>query len=734
MIEIHVAHNGNDSWSGLHAKPDGDDGPFATLERARDAVRALNADVIADAVTVMVHEGTWFLNDTLVLGVDDSGTADAPVTWRAADDEHVVLSGGRDIVGFEPWKGEIVRCDVSTLGLADLPWDRTDPIVRFELFVNDTRMDLARWPNHDCAGMHDGEWAHIASVPGDDSRRVFGYAGDHPSRWSKPDDAQVHLFPWYDWADEFIGMESVDAATSSITLQSDTRYAIRAGRRFYVRNVLEELDSPGEWYFDADDRMLYLWPPEVTEGQVVASYLDHVVHVDDASHVTFHGFMIEHSRAEAVVIENSEDCVVDACIIRNVGNYGVAVDGLRCGVSGCDISHSAHGGVKLSGGDRQNLAASENYVRSCHIHHYGRLKKTYTPGVLIGGCGNVIAGNLFHDAPHCAILLHGNDHLIEYNEIHDVLTESQDAGAFYMGRDWSERGNIIRYNCFHDIYGYGISHDQDDETVWTYESPHFVWGVYLDDNASGTHIYGNLFYRCAMGAFHVGGGKDNIIENNIMVECYPAVHIDARWENFFTNRDEGGVLDYMVERLEKFDYRNTPWSERYPTLDGVLDEPRIPARNRVERNIVVYARDDIKGFTTAREETESATCWHLSDFDAETCIIDQNLVWHPDGDVRVDMGHYLKSDGRVYSWDEWRSEGFDGASITVDPGFIDAGNDDYNLAEDSPVARIGFERIPLERIGLNPVEFGARCAIDRETNRGDVGRRVWTYSRQSKEE
>ena len=102
--------------------------------------------------------------------------------------------------------------------------------------------------------------------------------------------------------------------------------------------------------------------------------------------------------------------------------------------------------------------------------------------------------------------------MIEFNEIHNVCYESNDAGAIYTGRNWTMRGTVIRNNYLHHISGF--------------EGRGCV-GVYLDDMFCGTEISGNLFYRVTRAAM-IGGGRDCLVKNNLFVDCKPALHIDAR--------------------------------------------------------------------------------------------------------------------------------------------------------------------------------------------------------------
>jgi hypothetical protein len=239
-----------------------------------------------------------------------------------------------------------------------------------------------------------------------------------------------------------------------------------------------------------------------------------------------------------------------------------------------------------------------------------------------------------YDSPHTAILLSGNDHWIEFNEIHHVCTETGDAGAFYMGRDLTQRGTVIRYNYFHDL-GKSLQADTFVD----------VMAVYLDDCTCGTTIFGNVFVRAGRAAM-IGGGRDNTVENNIFVDCEPSVHVDARglgWASFwFDGRDTT-----LMDRLKAVPYQKPPWSERYPELVNILnDEPAVPKGNRIVRNISVGGR------------------------------------W-------IDL--YDNLTDKVVTIRDNITEGDAGVEVT--PKGV-------RLRKDSPAFRLGFQPIPVEKIGL----------------------------------
>jgi hypothetical protein len=327
---------------------------------------------------------------------------------------------------------------------------------------------------------------------------------------------------------------------------------------------------------DRQTGRLYFWPPKpVDEGEVLVSLLDQpLISLKDASHVMVRGFALEASRGHGISIKGGSSNQIVGCALRLLGNYGVQVEGGQGHrVAACDISNTGDGGVSISGGDRQTLTPGRHVVENCHFQKQGRWSKCYVPAVLVGGAGHRVAHNLIHDHPHCAILFNGNDHVIEFNEIHHIALETGDVGAIYTGRDYTYRGNVIRHNFIHHTGGVGMG----------------SMGAYMDDCVSGTEISGNVFYRVQRAAF-LGGGRDHQVVNNIFVECTPAVALDGRgldkspvWHNM--------VADYMKKRLAEVP--QALYRQRYPaltTLDKYYPSAEAgipPEGNVIARNISV---------------------------------------------------------------------------------------------------------------------------------------------------
>ncbi len=595
-LELFVSPKGNDAWSGLKAEPNGQntDGPFATLEKARDVARAARRGTAPpkDGVTIYLRGGKYFRETSFTLTAADSGSASSPTVFRPYKDETVDIIGGKELTGFTPVSDPAIRerldpaardavrqIDLKTIGITDYGrmnnggQGRPDNPEMPELFVGTERMALARWPNGD-------QWATVKSVP-DKSAGKFAYDGDRPSRWKNAEDAYLYGYWTFDWADSYEKIASIDPERHEInTGEPYPVYGITAGKRWFALNILEELDAPGEWYLDRKTGILYFWAPtEKLPNPVFSLVKGGLFSLEGASYITIRDMTLENAREDGVIIRGGSANRVAGCIIRNVGRYGVSIlDATNSGVRSCDIYETGLGGVTLIGGDRKTLTSGKLYAENNEFHHLGRLLRTYKPAVMLGGVGALVSHNYIHDLPHAAIQGGGNDHIIEFNEITRVCQETGDAGAFYMGRDFTQRGNIVRHNYFHHLRTGGL----DGQTGFT-----DVMAVYLDDCFSGVTVYGNIFIKAGRSVM-IGGGRDNIVENNIIQEGAPAIHVDARakgWAaNFFDTKGGWNIL----QALSEYNVSQPPYSVRYPQLAGLAkDDPAFPKGNRVEKNIII---------------------------------------------------------------------------------------------------------------------------------------------------
>jgi hypothetical protein len=652
----------------------------------------------AGGVTNWLRGGDYLRTNAFELTATDSGTPEAPVVWCALKGERPRLLGGKRLSGFrrvsdaailarlpEAARSNVMELELNGLGINDFGimssrgFGRPTSLAHCELFFDGRPMTLARWPNED-------KWERIAGFPeagGENDEHGgrlgklengFHYSGDRPRGWRDLGDVWVHGYWAWDWANSYEHIASINLDQRLITTASPFGiYGFRKGQRFYFLNVLEELDQPGEWFLDRTAGRLYFWPPRQIPpaGQatgerpgaradsgreapeIILSLLaEPLVKLVDASHVRLCGVSLEATRANAIEIRGGASNRIAGCSIRNIGDAGIVIDaGTGHGVLSCDIFDTGDGGVSLSGGDRQTLTSGGHFVENCHFARQGRWSKCYVPAILMNGVGMRASHNLIEEHPHCAVLFNGNDHLIEFNEIHHIALETGDVGAIYTGRDYTYRGNRIRYNFIHDTGGVGMG----------------SMGVYMDDCVSGTEIYGNVFYRVQRAAF-LGGGRDHQVVNNIFVDCNPAVQLDGR------GLDTSPVWHDMVDKTMRrslWDMPSALYRGRYSDLKSLDSYYGLPGGSAIEGAA-------FKGVPPEDNLVAKNICvgkW-------------LEIGWHAKLQM-LRLENNLTNAGPVFAREA-------GKPVKAT---------DFELKADSAARDVGFERIPLEKIGLYEDEF-----------------------------
>ncbi len=568
-LDLYVSPQGNDANAGTASAP------FATITRARDAVRAIKdqAGLPAGGITVWLRGGYYPQTETLWLDGRDSGTAERPVVYASAAGEQAHLTGARALdpawfslvdSGSPVWarldpaaRGQLYSVDLRARGISDFGTLKPRGFVLretapLELFMNGEPMALGRWPNRGAA---------LATTAGAPSSTQINYSGSRPERWSQAADPWLHGLWSQTWADFHVSVAGVDPASKTINLTSGpAQYGTAADRPYYAYNLLEEIDEPGEYYLDRSSGVLYFWPGgPLTGATILASMLETgVVRLESAQYLTLRNLVIEASRGPLLEIVGGDHNRVESSTLRNAGQFAARISGAYNGLDHCVISDCGEEGVRLAGGDRASLESGHNYVTNTEIRRTAAASWTYKPGINFeGGSGNIAAHNFLELMPHSAILFTGNNHLVEANEIAHVCQTTSDAGAIYSGHDWGYRGNVIRYNFIRniatDVEGYGAH------------------GVYLDDCVSGVEVYANIFYRVSNTAIFVGGGRDVIVRNNLVGLSGTAHHNDDRGR--FRITDGAGDYWNLLERLgyDGIRYKEAPWATAFPACAAIPD-------------------------------------------------------------------------------------------------------------------------------------------------------------------
>lgn len=585
-VTLHVAPDG---------KPDGNGSlqqPFLTLEQARDELRSRKkAAGHAVSSLILVHEGEYPVRETFTLTAEDSGSRSAPVVFRAADRAKPVFRGGTRLKNWQPlqdskakemiprelqgkvWEYALTSNEIARVlplklgGFSSGNGFKTHPA--HELFFNGKAMQLARGPNEGFLKVRD-----VAVKDGTKGYDRQGskvgkilYAGDQPDRWAAEPDLLLYGYWFWDWADSYERVASVDPENKRITLAEPWhQYGFSVGAPFYAINALSELDAPGEWYLDRRSYRLYFYAPsDPNGGDAEISWMAApLVQLQNTSDIRFEGLTWELGSADAIRVQGGTNCLFAGCTVRRCAGNGIEIQGGRAnGLLSCDIYSLGRGGVILSGGDRKTLKSGVHFVENCDIHGLSRIDHTYTPAILVEGVGLRVAHNRLHEVLSSAMRVEGNDHQIEYNEIFEAVTESDDQGGVDMFGNPTYRGNQYRFNYWHHIGNWRATGDQPKCGQA---------GIRLDDAICGTVIFGNIFERCSAGKLGFGGvqihgGKENVIENNVFIDCAAAVSFspwpEKRWREFVAGALDQPAIDRAV------------YLERYPDLARLNDEANV---------------------------------------------------------------------------------------------------------------------------------------------------------------
>lgn len=549
----------------------------ATLAEAVARARTERQRTPGTVVAIELAAGTHRLAAPLVLGPEDAGSPGRRLIIRGPRDggARVVGSARLTPVPLDPAVVALfpqaarphVRAFALPERLRGLPLDVARKVdwqpkaMPFELHDGKGALRPARWPN---AGFAAGRAQSEGGT-------AFEAERARVASWRQAGEIWLASFLRWDWGYATALVERVEPETGRVVLAEKPQYGFRDVPRYAVQHVAAELDEPGEWYRDPRSRHVYVWPrPE--GGDIEASVSERLLVVNGGGHLDIHNLTFERAAGDAILLQGVRHVLVNRCTFRWLGGRAVVADGASASmVAASRIEDTGEGGIWLTGGDRPRLVPGENVAQDNVIVRFARLGLAARAAIQLEGVGNRATGNYIAGSVAMAIGFRGNDQLIERNEITDVVTDSSDAGAIYTGRDFTAQGTIIRHNFLRGIKG----------------RPGFeVKGVYLDDQASGITVEGNLFLDVDQAVF-LGGGRDNTVLRNVFIRSSPAIHLDGRGQTW-AKPDLDDPESEINAALRAMPIQSLPWIERYPRLFGILDDHRErPKRNRAAGNLFV---------------------------------------------------------------------------------------------------------------------------------------------------
>ena len=583
---FYVSPDGND------ANPGSKGSPFLTLGQAVQA-----AAEIPDGkkVTVVLKDGEYLLTETVSL----NGLKNLSIV--AEKDASPVLAGDISLSGWEKAsdaavlarlpessKNKVWCASLEKAGIADVG-ELIGEVNRIDLYFNGSRQTLARWPNkgNAFAGKVIGHTPTKNDHWHGFNEGVFEYLEDNVSKWADEPDAYAHGYWFWDWRENYKRIVSVDTKTRTIHLPEgdDDGYGYKDNLRYFGVNLLCELDVAGEYYIDPAKKLVYYYAPDgfdpkgtqVTYSAFSPAYM---LEMEGCEDVILSGITLRGGRNGAVSVKGGKNVLFKDCRFAQFANDAMFIsDSKDLHIEGCLFQELGHGGIEAHGGDRKTLEPSGFVVENTIFTDFSLYKPTYEPAIIFYGCGMELRYNHFQNCASSALRLEGNDILVEKNRFVHLVTESDDQGAIDVYWNFTYRGNVVRWNWWEDI----VSEAEDSGAA----------GIRLDDIISGYKMYGNVFNNCGAGIFgaiQIHGGKDNIVEDNLMYGCNSMIHA-SRWGQKRFEVDLYG--DEMMAKLKEVDFPSELYKSRYPELADEKEIPLHANRNYVRNNLAVNSKSKV---------------------------------------------------------------------------------------------------------------------------------------------
>jgi hypothetical protein len=641
-LSVYVAPNGDDGAAGSAERP------FGTIQRARDEVRKRKA---GGGAIVHVRGGVYRLAEPLVLGPEDSGTAEGPVVYEGERDGTAVISGGVVVSG---WKvDERGWWRVRLPQVASGEWDFC------QLFVGGRRRLRPRLPKGNQYFYIAGEVAPSEAAGGRGCDRFQFNAGEIRGDLRNLHDVEALCFS--NWFMSRLPIGSVDETNHIVTLAGHTCSTedygkLHKGWRYLLENVADALGEPGEWYLDRKSGELTYAPKageEPGKTVVVAPRLEKLVILQGdvkgrrwVQNVTFRGLAFEHtnwvtpkegycsSQSEvpvpgAITAVGARGCAIERCAVRHVGTYAIEW-GEGCKddrVERCVLSDLGAGGIKIGStgvSSDGEAIASHNVVRDTLINGGGRVHPGAIGVIVFQSPDNVVQHNEIVDFYYTGIssgwtwgygkcLATGNQYLDNYVHRIGQGVLSDMGGIYTLG---NHAGSVIRGNRFEEIESFSYG----------------GWGIYFDEGTTDLVAENNLVIGTKTGGFHQHYGKDNVMRNNVLVN----------------GREQ--------------------WLER----------SRVEPEHRsftFERNIVIGDQPRVfKGN------------WK------DQLAVDHNVYWDTKGEPPQFNGQTLE---------QWqKASGQDAHSVAAEPGLEDVMRGDCRAKAGAAAERVGFKSLDVRGAGL----------------------------------
>ncbi|MBE5818337.1 MAG: hypothetical protein E7312_04685 [Clostridiales bacterium] len=675
---IYVSPTGCDSASG------------STKDPVKTLTEALKRAENKGGAKIVLKSGRYNIDKTVNITSLHSGTTKSPliITAEEQDSAYIssskviptslfkritddaVLSRLKDEVRDKVMVANLFECGINDFG--------DDACVSPTLYFNGAILNVARYPNADEELLELGEGGVLNNGNGKEPWEACVDI-DRCYTWQNDGNFWLKGNLKYEWEHAIIKVDGFDSQKRTMYGSTKHRYnpvSKEDYTRFYFVNVFEEIDLPGEWYLDKQNGLLYIYPPKPIEAdddiRMTTVGCD-LIRCTDVENLIINRLNMGRNRGTSIYAKNCKQVLIQRCHFMGGAQFSgrgdgedsavVRIEGGKLnGVIASEFEYFAEMAFDVSGGSRNHLIPSNNFVQNNILHN-----PLIRHACMVGGCGNLVAHNYVNNTT--LIDCGHNEGIFEYNVLEGGDTESMDSGMFYVaGGGCSFGANHYRYNY---LFGF-VKND---------------YGIYFDDMSRGMYAYGNIVVGNGVnpnreekfGKWWPSGGRtynhhnggEHVFYNNISIDAgYFAFGGDIsywlRSFEFWKGWCEGLVKESLEDRSPEYLLRNPTYKDYCDALDQWCEDIKDP--NYTEKS----------GWAERRLRTP--WCNHY----------ENNLIVRADRPYKLDNG-------------EATATGLETNFITNDdPGFVDEANKNYALRSDSIVYKMipDFVAPPFEKMGL----------------------------------
>ncbi|MFI4911229.1 MAG: right-handed parallel beta-helix repeat-containing protein [Sedimentisphaeraceae bacterium JB056] len=632
---------------GLDSNPGTYNWPKATMSGAFDAVADYKQTngLPVGGLDVNFRGGHYYFTSTAFADSSIDGEAGKPVTFKPYNDEEVIFDGSVEINSSDfslvtdqsvlgrlgdNAAGNVYGCYISESSLRD-QLSNVNSVVD----LDGKMAQVSRYPNvgnsHIDSVIDAGEIYAVGRTPGDPPTysmsdpigAEFTIQETDAAEWElEYQSVQKAVLTGYlanDWYKESHTIASINSG--AVKLLEYSRYEINSSgaRRFYVLNLMCELDSEGEWYFDESANILYVWPYEPITSQTDIGVWNGPEFLKIyCSYVNFEDFIIQGTTQGAsgsgmITFYAGDNVKFTGCTFRNTSRPAVSFMSdcttTNSGVVGCDF-YDASSHLNIYGGvaDENEITAAGNYAINCHFTQVQA--RDYLGRVYFRGVGNIFRNNLIHNLPDDPVKAGGYDNVFELNEIFNCGFESGDGGAIYWSAGMESYGNIFRNNFLHHLMCTPGLHPKG--------------GMYPDQLDAGDTFQQNVFYKAAHRAILLNGGAGHRVEANVFLQgCIGLYQTESYaqgayddiplYDNGTLTRGDVGDYIWRTEQVVGVEgWNSEPWLSHFPLFATVMNQEMMrfwPIENYFNDNMF-YGNTDSNlqyRFTSSSVTTDFAS-------------------------------------------------------------------------------------------------------------------------------